>query len=491
LVGVNQAGRGRYLFAIGIVVGLFVSGVVVPFAFGKRPSSRYATAGGGQRTPSAGASTAAVSGTGSQTPGLTGGAATGRDSGESQAPGTDGGSVTGAVPSGGDIKVGVALLDLRAVKAIGLGGTLTVDPAKAESYYRFYFDELNRSGGVRGRKVVPYFTTFDPTDQTTGRRACLTLTEDDQVFAAIIEPGLFGDPILCFTEEHHVPTFEYSAEPDEWYRRSQGLLFTPGMSGSRALRSLVAVLDANGALKGKKIGIVSTDSPTEKLPVDESLLPALQASGYSVAYRSTISQNTDQQPSQIPVEIGQMRSHGVDYIVWVSNALVLAQWSQTANSQGYNPPYAMTDINSASNDFTVQTVPSSTTAIAVTSIRDGEQHANIPESPKEAGCISRFEQGTGTTLERGSADYQTVLDACGNVEMFAAGATNAGDSLSADTFSQAMQNLGAWEFPHIAPGAYAPGKFDLADEVRTKVFDKGCTCWMPQGDFQPGAPSSQ
>lgn len=496
---VDRPGRSQYLFAIGIVVGLLVAGLVVPFIGGNtrivRASSGADSGGitdeqsgsalgsGGDAAAAAG-SAAGPSGS-SASPGAAARAAT--------APGARGAALPASSPgvSSGEIKLGIALLDLKVVRQIGLGAALTgTTPAQQQVDWQFFIDEVNRAGGILGRKIVPSFTTFDPTDSTSGRKACLALTEDAKVFAAIISPGLFGDPILCFTEEHGVPTLEYSVEADAWYRRSKGLLFTPGMTGSRGLRSLVTRLATDGSLKGKKIGVVSTDAPTEKLPVDEGLLPALKDAGYSVAARSTITQNIDQQPSQIPVEISRMRSAGVDYIMWVSNALVFAQWTQTAANQGYNPPYALTDINSGSNDFTVQNVPASTKAIAVTAIRDGEQHANMSEDPTSQACRERFERATGSKLTRGSSDYQTVLEACGFVHAFATAAQRAGANLTSQTFSQAMQTLGRFEFAYFAPGTFAPGKFDMADYVRTKTFQSGCKCWVPQGDFQPGAPHS-
>jgi hypothetical protein len=498
-VSIGNLLRARAPFAIGLLIGALVAGVLVPLTIRHKAVVTTRAAGGGAagdqipgaNSPAGDAATAAAAAAAAASGSATGagGRAAGAAGSAGGPAGAAGAGATSVGVSGGEVRLGIAMLDLKAVRAIGLGGAVAgVTPAQEEGFWRFFVDEVNRAGGINGRKIVPAFTTFDPTDSTTGRKACLALTEDAKVFAAIIDGGLFGDPILCFTAEHGVPTLEYSNEPDVWYQRSRGLLFTPGMTGSRNLRSLVTVLSASNVMKGKKIGVVSTDSPTEKLPVDEGLLPALKAAGYPVAYRSTITQNIDQQPSQIPVEIAQMRRAGVDYIVWVSNALVYAQWTQAAANQGYNPPYAMTDINSASNDFTVQNVPASTKAVAVTAIRDGEQHANLPEPPKVQACRERIEKAKGITLKRGLADYQIAIQACGFIELFTAAAKKAGTNLTPQTFSQAMQGLGAWDFPYFAPGAYGSGKFDRADLARTKVFQSGCKCWVPQGDFQPGAP---
>lgn len=498
LASAAHRGSARYLLGLGLVVGLLVSGVIVPFTADPKTTTVASSSGAqqGDGSGTGGSGSASDLAPGAAEPGAAQATSAGGSTGGAAPRGAGSASNAARRPagqgvSGTEIKLGVALLDLATVRQIGLGGALAgTTPQEAQEYYRYFIDEVNRAGGINGRRVVPTFTTFDPTDPTTARRACLALTEDAKVFAAVIEPGYFGDPVLCFTEEHGTPTMEYSAEADEWYRRSRGLLFTPGMTGSRNLRSLVQRLDAAGTLKGKKLGVVSTDSPTEKLPVDEGLLPALKAAGYSVAYRSTISQSTDQQPSQIPVEISQMRRAQVDYLIWVSNALVFTQWAQSADGQGYRPGYAMTDINSASNDFTVQNVPATTSAVAITAIRDGEHHAQMPEAAKDRVCRERYEQAKKARLERGGAQYQTAIRACGWVELFALAARAAGADLTPQSFSQAMQRVGRFDFPYFAPGAFAPGKFDLADQVRTKVFKSDCRCWMPTGDFQPGVPHS-
>lgn len=491
----SERGRGRALFAIGVVGGILCAAVLVPAFSDERPV--HVAANGAARDSADGAAQSSSSSSGDATEAEAG--ATGPDAAGSGGAGgatAQGGSASkpgaGRSPSQGvstgDIKLGVVVLDLAAVSRTGLG-TATADTSVDETkdYFQFFADEVNAQGGVLGRKITLAFTTFDPLDSSTPRRACLDLTEDAKVFAAVLPSGFFAEPVLCFTEEHHTPTLAFGGEAGEWYRRSRGLLFSASMSGTRNVRSLALRLHADKALAGKKIGIVSTNSPTEKLPVDEGLLPELKALGYTVAYRSTMSQNTDQQPSQIPVEISQMRRAGVDFIFWVTHALVFAQWTQQADSQGYRPAYALTDIQAGSNDFTVENVPKSTQAVVLTTNRDGEQHANLPEAPRDKECRSRYERAKKMTFERGSSDYFTVIRACAWLDLFATAARAAGPQLTAETFSQALQHTNGFDFPWMAPGSFGPGKFDFADGVRLKRYDGQCGCWMPSEDFHPGA----
>lgn len=493
--------RQRGLFAIGGAVGVLFAAILVPALADDSPvrvrsESAAEGAGAEQGGLQVGSEPGAVDATGNDgamsgsgiTRGTSGGGAGPVAAGSStQTPTAGGTGVTSTVTGGGEIKLGVVILDLAAVSRTGLG-TATADTTVDETkrYFEHYTEEVNAQGGVHGRKITLHYATFDPLNAPSARRACLALTEDVKVFAVVLPSGFPAESVLCFSEEHRTPTLAFGGEANEWYRRSAGRLFTSSMSGTRNVRSLVRRLHADGTLAGKKIGIVNTDAPTERLPVQEGLLPELRAHGYTVSYHSRISQDTDQQPSQIPVELSQMRRAGVDYILWMTHALVFAQWTQQAAAQGYLPSYALTDIQAGSNDFTVENVPSSTKAIVLTSNRDGEHHAKLPEPARDRDCRTRFERKAGIAIERGTSDYFTVLRACGWLDMFARTARDAGAQPTTESFVAAMQRLSGFEFPWMAPGSAGPGKFDYVDQVRMKRYEGGCRCWMPLEGFRPG-----
>ena len=81
-----------------------------------------------------------------------------------------------------EIKVGITYLDLAAVRAAGVAN---VDHGDYEKTYNAVIDDLNKNGGVNGRKIVPVFAKIDPLGTAPAEEACVKLTEDDHVFAVI------------------------------------------------------------------------------------------------------------------------------------------------------------------------------------------------------------------------------------------------------------------------------------------------------------------
>src|SRR5436309_2225961 len=63
--------------------------------------------------------------------------------------------------------------------------------------------DLNKQGGINGRKVVPVFAAIDPLGTAPAQEACIKLTEDEKVFAVM---SFFNaDAPLCFVDSHDTP----------------------------------------------------------------------------------------------------------------------------------------------------------------------------------------------------------------------------------------------------------------------------------------------
>ena len=188
-------------------------------------------------------------------------------------------------------------------------------------------------------------------------------------------------------------------------------------------------------------------------------MPALNQLGYKVAHISRLSADSSSS-SQIPVEVNQMRAAGVDLVFLQTNVVFDAQFVQQADSQGYRPLYALGDSESNISDFFLSNMPSSFQAIGVSASRTGEQRVGLPESPTDANCRQVVEKATHTTLARGSAGYETAMNACNQIRLFVRGARAAGVTLTRATFSAGMQGIGAFDQAYTAGGSFRSGKFD-------------------------------
>ena len=92
------------------------------------------------------------------------------------------------------IKLGVVIIDYKAI-----GSYIDFTRGNQQQAYQVFIDDINKHGGIAGRKIVPSYQTYVSIGSTGPTKACTALTEDSKVFATI---GVLYDPTgasqLCF-----------------------------------------------------------------------------------------------------------------------------------------------------------------------------------------------------------------------------------------------------------------------------------------------------
>jgi ABC-type branched-subunit amino acid transport system substrate-binding protein len=377
------------------------------------------------------------------------------------------------------IKVGVLILDLGGAGKYGFNipGFSTEQQRAA---WTAYINELNTNGGIKGRRVVPVFQNFDITNRDSMRAACLALTQDARVFIVFEASAFDGPAVLCITEENRTPMFMVGSlgTPEEWYQRSRGYLFTMFQSGDRTMRNFAWEFDQMGELKGKRIGILGGDDPGHHAQIDV-LQKSLEDLGHRVVHRSNLSYDLGTGSSQIPLEVQQMRSAGVNAIMLAANTVYTAQFVRAADAQGYTPRYYMSDWQSLSN---AQGLPDSFDgSLAVTSSNQGDRDRKIPgyEQPYDASCAARMVRATGKQYDDTGVPYNNDIRTCTLLDLFTAAARSLDpNGLTRDAFSAAMQRLGKVQMAAFPPEAsFSPGKFSGADYVRIQRYEKSRPCF--------------
>ena len=97
-----------------------------------------------------------------------------------------------------EIKLGVTYVDFAPIKDI-----VDISHGDYEKTYNAVIDDLNKKGGVNGRKIVPVFGKVNPLGTAPAQEVCLKLTEDQKVFAAV---GFFIlDAQQCYVAQHDTP----------------------------------------------------------------------------------------------------------------------------------------------------------------------------------------------------------------------------------------------------------------------------------------------
>ena len=79
------------------------------------------------------------------------------------------------------IRVGIPYVDLAAVRQFGI----TLNQGSFPDAYDAVIANLNASGGINGRRIVPYLVAVNPVGTGPAITACTQLSEDDSVFVAI------------------------------------------------------------------------------------------------------------------------------------------------------------------------------------------------------------------------------------------------------------------------------------------------------------------
>src|SRR5262245_26511833 len=167
-----------------------------------------------------------------------------------------------------EIKLGVDYVDLEAIRDV-----TDINHGDYETSYKAVIDDLNKKGGVNGRKIVPVFAKINPLGTAPAQEACLKLTEDEKVFAAV---GFFYfDAPLCYVAQHDTPILGGTMNP-EYLKQAKAPWMTIE-TGPEVVPRAVDALAKSGALKGK-IGVVAINTE-EKSLLDAVVRPALKRNG--------------------------------------------------------------------------------------------------------------------------------------------------------------------------------------------------------------------
>jgi ABC-type branched-subunit amino acid transport system substrate-binding protein len=494
--------RGTYGVLLGAGALVLSLGLLLPFIVAEPPKQSLVSAGpslaGGTTGGTTGAGTTgaaptsaptATSSTGGTT-GATGPGTTGSTSGTTGGGvfgGTTGPTTTAALRKASDIgitrdaiKLGVLIPSDNSAKT---GGSFSSVIGSPQEQWNAYINDVNAKGGILGRKIEPVYREYDGLDLDAQRAACVYLTEQAKVFAIVNSGGFYGDPILCVTQQHKTPFLGQAGEALDFYQKSNGLYFSTTPNKDRVLKNMVAAAVRDGVYKGKTVGLLSREG-IDAIPVDRSLKPTLAAYGIKVAYEARISSDDSAAQSQIPLEVQQMKSHNVDFIMLTTGLIVANVFVQQADSQRYTPQYMTSDFASGGTDvYTVGMPASFAGAITYTALRTGEARAGMAEPAHDAACRKIYEKASGKAMDRTTTEYSLTVTACGILTEFVRGMVSAGVNPTRRLLSNALQAIGSWDVPFSGAGSWSRNKFDAPDVVRRGTWKADCKCWIPVGPF--------
>ena len=314
------------------------------------------------------------------------------------------------------------------------------------------------------------------------RQACKSLIEDSKVFAVTNVLGVYGDPILCVTQAHKTPFLAVDGAISSYYQQSNGLLFTVGAATYATAANMVDTLASTGAFKGHTIGLLNEADYLK--PDFDRVFTHMKQLGLKAFHEEISAVDTAQASRDIPVAINNLHSHGVDYVLLMTNSLYAQEFVQDAKPMPF-PNYAESDFDyETAGDSFLKNLDSSyfNNAVAVTGSRVGDARVGIPAPAFDRTCKKTYEQGSGTTLDPTANEYYNALAACDLIKLFVEGMSAGGDNPTRSSFAAGISSLGSVQLAAVGVASFGSGKYASPDAVRVIKADGGCMCWKPTGN---------
>jgi len=377
------------------------------------------------------------------------------------------------------IKLGFLIANTSELGAAGFKAGLS---GNQQEIIKAWTDEINRNGGINGRKLTYYTQDFDVLDVNDMQAACKTMTQDQKVFSVLTTGGYDSVAQLCITKENHTPLISTDPEPAAWYQEAAPYLWGTFMNKDRLAQNQAKWLSTSGYVRPTdKVGVIYHDIPNVAPSVEKSLLPSLNADGIHPVDVVKLASDTQQALSQIPNAVLDMQSKGVTFVIFEMNLIFKSQFLQQASKQQWHPRFNDSDEYFGCADFTTSAYDANeyngTKCVGATLSGADPKKYKEDTYQKFADSVYKHEYPQGYATE-GSDPNNQLAQAVLNwglgseLLMWAQAAMHAGTQLTRQRWGEAMEYTGNW----LQQGLYCssmfkPGKFDGADYLAITEYE--------------------
>lgn len=442
-----------------------------------------AGAGPGSAGTVSGATSSVGGGSGSAGQGGTAGPAAGGGSGP----------VSGRGFTAKEILIGVATQLDSSSYSSSLGTPMDFGNAKAQM--NAMADEINKQGGILGRKIRLVFhddnaATSSADPNTGAQAACEAWTQDNEVFAVLNNVALINNEVLysCLAK-NRTPLIFSDATPhsDALFDKYAPYLYGPAtITVDRMIPIWLDRLMANKyfdawdtALGGPsktaktKVGIFYYESKSDYVQLGKVLQRELTKRGYPpvVASGSGRQDSASSDMAQIALKFKQ---EDVTHVI----AYGIGSFGTAAQNQNYYPRYGTSTYEVPS---LLQTTQPSTQLRGALGIGWAPQidvdAARDPGdvSPAQAQCRKLMQQAGQDTSNRLSFYAASIF--C-DIFRLLQQSTARGGQLTEQAVQQGVASLGDSFQSAITFGSrFGPGRYDGTSAVRDLAYDQGCSCF--------------
>lgn len=374
-----------------------------------------------------------------------------------------------------------------AADAFGVSGAST---ASQEAIYKAVLSDVNKSGGVLGRKLTPAFHPFDvgaavANPNQTVAEICADYATDRPVLAVVFgiaNAGLrectakMGSPLLLTNSTASVVgQAEYAKNGGNFLygvnsitAERQADLFVDSLLDRKFDATWNTATGGPGALP-VKMAVIHVDTP-EQNALYAAYEKALKARGYSFAEKVTYPQNATSALASTQSAVLRFRGAGITHVFGASVFYLLA-----AEAQGYRPRYAYIPglgQLGVSNAPARQMNGAMTVGWAPTT--DVGAAKDPGANPGAARCMAAMKAGGLSTGKRG--DLPAMYNACDVVYSMVA-ALKAGGSPNVAGLRAGFESMGSSFKPALTfRTSLSPSSHSGINSVRDMAYDSGCKC---------------
>jgi hypothetical protein len=383
----------------------------------------------------------------------------------------------------------------------------------------FFVNQINKAGGIHGKKINAIIANFDPTNEADMRALCKDWTEGTPAAFAVIDgAGTWtGDNQLCITQEGHTPLISQWTTVTNWTQKGAPYLWWTGPDDAAVLQATVNWGLSSGLLGGnRKVGVIAGDRASDQAALNQYLLPDLERAGVTPVVETiaadpaeTATTNTD-----APLVVQKLKSAGVNSVIPLIPFNAFFPVVNAETQDNYFPKLLLSDyeesITAALGLIPVPDEQALDGQQGVTTETLGGFDDNRPESqggydPGVRSCYNDWHKAypnrVGTSQSAFIEEQGPIQAWCTSIRLFATAARNAGTILNRRTFVQAMSKITDFPGGYTPTLSYGPNKYygptqyqvvelhnnvppTSACKLKTNQQPQG-TCWVVIHPFQP------
>jgi hypothetical protein len=381
-----------------------------------------------------------------------------------------------------------------------------------------FVKQINKAGGINGRKINPIIVNFDPTNESAMRALCKTWTEGSPAAFAVLDGvgDWSGDNELCVTQEGHTPMIGQWTTVTNWTNQGSPYLWWTGPDQSTVLQAVVNWGLSAQLLEGKKVGVIAGDRASDQLALKQYLLPDLSRAGVTPVVETIASDPNDTATTdtQAPLVVQQLRSAGVTSVIPLIPFNVFYPVLQAETDQQFFPRLLLSDYESSiETALGLLPVPyakaldgqEGLTTETLSGVDDDRPASEGGYDTAVRSCWVVWHKAYPQIPPGNQSDYieeqGPVQGWCQAIRLFAAAAKAAGPDLNRRTFVTAMsriRNYPGTNTPVLSFGPnkrYGPTQYQVVKLHINAPVSTDCklpknnipqfTCWVNVQPFSP------